>query len=47
MQEQLFPLDFVSLTHCKNDEEKMEVSQRIKDNLDKLQAKIKKICGIK
>ena len=47
MQEQLFPLDFVSLSHCKNDEEKLEVSQRIKDNLDKLQAKIKKICGIK
>ena len=47
MQEQLFPLDYVSLTHCKNDEEKQEVLQRINENNDKLIIKIKKICGIK
>lgn len=47
MQEQLFPLDFVSLRHCKNTEEKEEVLKRIKENNDNLIKKIQKICGIK
>ena len=46
-QEQLFPLDFISLRHCRNEDEKKEVMQRIENNLTSLKNKIKKICGIK
>lgn len=44
---QLFPLDFISLRHCRNENEKKEVMQRIENNLTSLKNKIKKICGIK